>query len=131
MHDPDRGPQIRKAGVAARAGRVPAVLTAEQAADLIRLTTPDDRQRTLEQAARMRATGELDPKVADSIFQAVNGAQRDHEAARAAREWGCTFCGVSHDFAQLVVWQHARICGSCIDVCTARFRELSLPPPTA
>lgn len=95
MHDPDKGPQVRKAGVAARAERGARRLTEAQAAELLQLEAPDDLPRTVERVARLVATGQLDAKAANVVIQAAGIAQRGHEPAREAREraGACAFCG--------------------------------------
>jgi hypothetical protein len=85
MHDPDKGPQVRRAGVKARTESRPG-MTPEQAAELIRLESPADIPGTLERVARMALTGQLDVRTVNAVVVAAMSAMRAHEPARIHRE---------------------------------------------
>ena len=85
MHDPDKGPQVRGAGVKARTERRPG-MTPEQAAELVRLESPADVPGTLERVARMALTGQLDVRAVNVVVVAAMTAMRAHEPARIHRE---------------------------------------------
>ena len=126
-HDPDKGPLVRAAGVAARLARPAGRLTEEQAAELSRITTPADRQRAMGLVAYLVATGQLDPKAADRLIQAASTAQRDHEAAREDREraGACTFCKRDPRQVKGFLFRRgaASICQACFTVVGAAVAE--------
>lgn len=85
MHDPERGPSVRRAGVEARAVRAD-LLTPEEAAELVKLRHPADVPATLENIARLTATGRLDARRANVLVQLAGNAERAYAAAVEHRE---------------------------------------------
>lgn len=85
MHDPARGPSVRRAGVEARAARAD-LLTPEEAAELVKLRHPADVPATLENIARLTATGRLDARRANVLVLLAANADRAHAAAVEHRE---------------------------------------------
>lgn len=86
LHDPTRGPSVRRAGLEARTAARPEPLTTKEAAALVKLSHPSEVAGTLERIARVAAAGRIDVRTANVLVLAASNAANALKAAEEARK---------------------------------------------